>query len=192
MRNIIVSMRVTLDGLIAGPQGEMEWMEEFFDEALATYESELQKTVDTTLFGRVTYQGFESYWPKVALDPASPKGLVAYANHLNAMCKLVFSKTLSRVEWNNATLVREIVPEDITQMKQEPGRDMLIHGSASIVRTLTNLGLIDRYQLLVYPVVLGSGKPLWSDIKDRVPLKLVETQTHPSGVVLLSYQPAKE
>ena len=190
MRNIIVSMRVTLDGFITGPQGEMDWMEEFFDEALATYEAELQKTVDTTLFGRVTYQGFESYWPKVALDPTSPKGLVAYANQLNAMRKLVFSKTLSRVEWNNAILVREIVPEDITQMKQEPGRDMLIHGSASIVRTLTNLGLIDRYQLLVYPVVLGSGKPLFQDIKDRVPLKLVETQTHPSGVVLLSYQPA--
>ena len=89
MRNIIVSMRVTVDGFIAGPDGEMDWMEEFFDEALATYESELQKTVDTTLFGRVTYQGFASYWPKVALDPASPKGLVAYAHHLNAMCKLV-------------------------------------------------------------------------------------------------------
>jgi dihydrofolate reductase len=192
MRNIIVSMRVTLDGFIAGPQGEMDWMEEFFDEALATYESELQKTVDTMLFGRVTYQGFESYWPKVALDPASPQGLVEYANQLNAMRKLVFSKTLSRVEWNNATLVREIVPEDITKMKQEPGRDMLIHGSANIVRTLTKLGLIETYQLLVYPVVLGSGKPLFQDIKDRVPLKLVETQTHPSGVVLLSYQPAKE
>jgi dihydrofolate reductase len=192
MRNIIVSMRVTLDGFIAGPQGEMDWMEEFFDEALATYESELQKTVDTMLFGRVTYQGFESYWPKVALDPASPQGLVEYANQLNAMRKLVFSKTLSRVEWNNATLVREIVPEDITKMKQEPGRDMLIHGSANIVRTLTKLGLIETYQLLVYPVVLGSGKPLFQDIKDRVPLKLVETQTHPSGVVLLSYQPTKE
>jgi dihydrofolate reductase len=192
MRNIIVSMRVTLDGFIAGPQGEMDWMEEFLDEALATYESELQKTVDTALFGRVTYQGFESYWPKVALDPASPQGLVEYAHHLNAMRKLVFSKTLTRVEWTNAILVREMVPEEITKMKQEPGRDMLIHGSASIVQTLTKLGLIDKYQLLVFPVVLGSGKPLFQDIKDRVPLKLVETQTHPSGVVLLSYQPAKE
>jgi dihydrofolate reductase len=77
-------------------------------------------------------------------------------------------------------------------MKQEPGRDMLIHGSASIVRTLTNLGLIDQYQLLVYPVVLGSGKPLFQDIKDRVHLKLIETQTHPSGVVLLYYQPVRK
>ena len=192
MRKIIVSMRVTLDGFITGPQGEVDWMEEFFDEALANYESELQKTVDTALFGRVTYQGFESYWPQVALDPASPKGLVAYAHQLNAMRKMVFSKTLSRVEWNNSTLVKEIVPEEITKMKQEPGRDIVIHGSASIVRTLTNLGLIDTYQLLVYPVVLGSGKPLWSDILHEVKLSLSSAETHPSGVVVLSYQPIKE
>ena len=191
MRNIIVSMRVTLDGFIAGPNGAMDWMEEFIDESLANYESELQKTVDVTLFGRVTYQGFESFWPQVARDPASPKGLVEYAQQLNAMCKIVFSKTLSRAEWNNAALVQEIVPEEIIHMKQEPGRDMVIYGSASIVRTLTNLGLIDRYHLLVYPVVLGSGKPLFQDIVHKVKLSLVSTKTHPSGVVVLSYQPIK-
>jgi dihydrofolate reductase len=140
----------------------------------------------------VTYQGFESYWPQVALDPASPPGLVEYAHHLNAMRKLVFSKTLSRVEWNNATLLKEIVPEEITHMKHEPGRDMVIFGSASIVQTLTNLGLIDIYQLLVYPVVLGSGKPLWSNISHQVKLSLVSTKMHPSGIVVLSYQPRKE
>lgn len=192
MRNIIVSMRVTLDGFIAGPHGEMDWMEAFFDEALATYESELQQTVDTTLLGRVTYQGFASYWPQVALDPASPPGLIEYAQHLNAMRKLVFSKTLSRVEWNNSTLVKEIVPEDITRMKHEPGRDMVIYGSASIVRTLTKLGLIDTYQLLVYPVILGSGKPLFQDLLHTVKLSLVSTRTYPSGVVVLSYQPRNE
>ena len=147
MRNIIVSMRVTLDGFIAGPNGEMDWMEEFIDESLANSESELQKTVDVTLFGRVTYQCFESFWPQVARDPASPKGLVEYAQQLNAMRKIVFSKTLSRAEWNNAALVKEIVPEEIIHMKQEPGRDMVIYGSASIVRTRTNLGLIDRYNV---------------------------------------------
>jgi dihydrofolate reductase len=192
LRKIIVSMRVTLDGFIAGPNGEMDWMEEFLDEALANYESELQKTVDTTLFGRVTYEGFESFWPQVALDPASPKGLVEYANQLNAMRKIVFSKTLSRVGWNNTTLVREIVPEEIIKMKQEPGRDMVIYGSASIVQTLTNAGLIDQYQLLVFPVVLGSGKPLFQDILHTVKLSLVSTKRHPSGVVVLTYRPKKE
>ena len=192
MRKLIVSMRVTLDGFIAGLHGEMDWMEEFFDEALATYESELQKKVDTVLFGRVTYQGFESFWPKVALDPASPKGLVEYAQQLNAMRKVVFSKTLSRAEWNNSVLVHEIVPEEITKMKQEPGRDMVIYGSASVVQTLTNLGLIDRYQLLVFPIVLGGGKPLFQDILHKVKISLVSAKTYPSGVVELSYQPIRE
>jgi dihydrofolate reductase len=188
VRKIIVSMRVTLDGFIAGLHGELDWMEEFFDEALANYESKLQKTVDTTLFGRETYQGFESYWPKVALDPASPRGLAEYAQQLNAMRKIVFSKTLSRAEWNNSVLVREIDPEEITKMKQEPGRDMLIYGSASIVQALTNLGLIDRYQLLVFPIVLGSGKPLFQDILHKVKFSLVSSTTHPSGVVVLTYE----
>jgi dihydrofolate reductase len=188
VRKIIVSERVTLDGFIAGLQGEMDWMEEFFDEALANYESELQKTVDTTLFGRVTYQGFESYWPMVALDPASPKGLAEYAQQLNAMRKIVFSKTLSRAEWNNSELVHEIDLEEIIKMKQEPGRDIVIYGSASIVQRLTNLGLIDRYQLLVFPVVLGSGKPLFQDILHKVKLSLVSAKTLPSGVVELFYQ----
>jgi dihydrofolate reductase len=192
VRNIIVSMRVTLDGFIAGLNGEMDWMEEFFDEALANYESELQKTVDTTLFGRVTYQGFESYWPKVALDPASPQGMVEYAQRLNAMRKIVFSKTLSQAEWNNSVLVREIDPDEITKMKLEPGRDIVIYGSASIVQTLTNLGLIDKYQLLVFPVVLGSGKSLFRGISHKVKLSLVNARTYPSGVMELAYEPVKD
>jgi dihydrofolate reductase len=192
VRKLIVSARVTLDGFIAGLHGEMDWMEEFFDEALANYESELQKSMDTTLFGRVTYQGFESYWPNVTLDPASPKGLAEYAQQLNAMRKIVFSKTLSHVEWNNSVLLHEIMPEEITKMKQEPGRDLVIYGSASIVQTLTNLGLIDRYQLLVFPIVLGSGKPLFQDILHMVKLSLVSTKTYPSGVVELSYHPIND
>jgi dihydrofolate reductase len=190
MRRIIASERVTLDGFVAGPHGEMEWMEAFFDDELANYESELQKTVDTALFGRVTYQGFASYWPMVPNDRASPAGLVKYANQFNAMRKVVFFRTLSRAEWNNSIVVKEIVPENITNMKQEPGRDMVIFGSASVVRTLTKLGMIDIYNLLVYPVVLGSGKPLFHDIAHGLSLRLVGVRTQPSGVVALSYQPA--
>lgn len=189
MREIIVSERITLDGFITGPNGEMDWMEEFLDEALANYESELQKTADTALMGRVTYQGFESYWPHVPEDPASPQGLVEYANQLNAMRKIVFSRTLSRAGWNNSTVVREIVPEAIRKLKQAPGRNIVIQGSASIVQTLMKHGLIDRYQLLVYPIVLGSGKPLFQQSSHKLKLSLVHTERHPSGVVVLAYQP---
>jgi dihydrofolate reductase len=122
-------------------------------------------------------------------NPDALEGEKEYARRLNAMRKIVFSRTLPGVEWNNSSLVKEVLPEEIAKLKQEPGGDMLIYGSASIVRTLTNHGLIDEYQLLVHPVILGSGKPLFQDIKERRRLKLVKTKTFPSGVIGLYYQP---
>lgn len=192
MRQIIVSERITLDGFIARPDGAMDWMEPYFDEALANYEADLQKTVDTALLGRETYQGFASYWPTVPNDPASPRGMVEYANQFNTMRKVVFSRTLSRAEWNNSTVMDEIVPKEITSMKRDPGRDIVIFGSASVVQTLTRHGLIDVYNLLIYPIILGEGRPLFHNLKHMMNLKLVSAKTHPTGVVELSYHRIQE
>ncbi|GHO57329.1 dihydrofolate reductase family protein [Ktedonobacter robiniae] len=189
MRKLIVSAWMTLDGFVAGPNDEMEWL--LVDEAMNNYESNLMRTADTLFLGRATYQGFAGHWPKVAQDPTAVKEEVAYAHQVNAMHKIVFSKTLKHVEWINSRLVETLRPEEIRDMKQEPGRDMVIYGSLSIVRTLMQFGLIDEYQLLVHPVVLGSGKPLWPDVKEKMTLKCIQTQLFPSGVVLLSYQPVK-
>ena len=192
MRNIITTTWVTLDGYIAGPNGEMDWVAENYDDAMATYENEIVSQADTLLLGRVTYQSFAGSWPHVPDNPNASEGEKAYARALNAMRKIVFSRTLESVEWNNSTLRKEVVPEEIEQLKQEPGRDMLIYGGATIIQTLTNHGLIDEYQVLVHPLIVGGGKPLFQNIQHQVKLKLVNTKTHPSGVVVLSYQPRKQ
>lgn len=189
MRKIITTTWVTLDGFMAGPNNEMGFVGEVYDEAMGRYEYDLVSAADTLLLGRVTYESFAGSWPYVPDRPGADPGEVAYARLLNAMRKVVFSKTLPGVEWNNSTLLRAIVPEEIEQLKQEPGKDMVIYGSASIVQELTNYGLIDEYQVLVHPFILGDGKPLFKNIKQQVNLKLVNSEARPSGVVVLTYQP---
>ncbi|HEX8037328.1 MAG TPA: dihydrofolate reductase family protein [Ktedonobacterales bacterium] len=189
MRKIVTTTWVTLDGFIAGPNGEMDWIGEIYDDAMGKYESDIVDTADTLLLGRVTYESFAGSWPYVPDKPDAPEAEKDYARRLNAMQKIVFSKTLPSADWNNSRLMREVVPEEIEQLKREPGRDMLIYGSASLVQTLTNLGLIDEYQVLVHPIILGGGKPLFQDIKNPVKLKLANSKTHPSGVEVLTYQP---
>ncbi len=192
MRKIITTTWTTLDGFIAGANGEMDWIGEIYDEAMGLYEDQVVSEADTLLMGRVTYQSFAGSWPYVPDNPNASEGEKIYARKLNAMRKIVFSRTLESVEWNNSTLRKEIVPEEIAQLKQEPGRDMLIYGSASIVQALTNHGLIDEYQVLVHPVILGGGKPLFQNIQQQVKLTLVNNKTHPSGVVVLYYQPREK
>lgn len=190
MRKLITTTWISLDGFIAGPNGEMDWI--MVEDEMGAYEDAIVTSADTLLLGRVTYQSFAGSWPHVPDNPDAQPGEKEYARKLNAMRKIVFSKTLPTVEWNNSSLLKEVRHEDIAKLKQEPGRDMLIYGSASIVQTLTNLGLIDEYQLLVHPVVLGGGKPLFQDVKERQKLKLVSTRTFPSGVIGLYYQPDKQ
>lgn len=189
MRNVIMTMWVTLDGFVGGPDGEMNWVGEINDEDNGSYQDQFVSAADTLLLGRTTYESFAGSWPNVANSPDAPEGLKAYARKLNEMRKIVFSKTLGNAEWNNSTVRREITPAEITQLKQEPGKNIIIYGSASLVQTLASHNLIDRYQLLLYPIALGKGKPLF---KDYTKLKLVNTIPHSSGIVELHYQPNEQ
>jgi dihydrofolate reductase len=184
MRKIIVSNLVTLDGLFAGPNGELDWHvvnDEFFKQA-----NDLLDSVDTFLFGRVTYQGMADYWTSPAAMADDP----VITPKMNKTAKIVFSKTLDKAEWQNSTLVKGDLAAEITRLKQQPGQDMVIFGSGEIVSALTSLGLIDDYRLYVVPVVLGSGKPMFEGITRPVNLKLTETKAFNTGVVLLRYAPA--
>lgn len=188
MKKVIVTMWVSLDGFIAGPNQEMDWITNIYDAAMGQYEDEIVNQADTLLLGRITYQSFAGAWPSVPDNPDVSEGEKAYARKLNAMRKIVFSRTLKTAEWNNSSLVSDNIAAEVAKLKQGSGKNMLIYGSASIVQELTNAGLIDEYQLLIYPVILGSGKPLFKGIEAKTKLTLENTQTHPSGVVVLTYQ----
>jgi dihydrofolate reductase len=151
------------------------------------YAKDLLNSFGTLVFGRVTYELMASYWPTaITNDPAEAQ----IAERLNTLPKVVFSRTLKKVEWRNSRLAQGGIVEEILKMKEQPGKDIGI-GGTSIVTVLAPLGLIDEYRILLVPVVLGSGKPLFNDIKDRIELKLRTTKTFGSGLVLLDYQPGK-
>ncbi len=175
---------MTVDGFFAGPNGEIDWHvvgPEFNEYAIG-----MLNTIDTFLFGRVTYDLMASYWP----TPEAIKNDPIVAEKMNSLAKVVFSKTVQKAEWNNSTMFGEIVPADIMKMKQAAGKDIAIFGSGTIVSTLTDLGLIDEYRLIVNPVILGKGKSLFATLEKSRKLKLQNTKPFLSGNVLLYYSPA--
>ncbi len=186
MRKIIVSNYVTIDGFFAGPNGELDWF--VWDDEMAKFSTDQLKTVDTILLGRVTYQLFADYWP----TPAAYKENPIIAPMMNDLQKIVFSRTLDSAEWNNSKVVKENIAEEISKLKQQPGKDMVIFGSGLIVSEFAKLGLIDLYRLIVNPVVLGSGKPLFKGLNDKLKLKLLNAKALGSGNVILEYQPMKD
>jgi dihydrofolate reductase len=180
MRKVIVSNLMSLDGFFEGPNHELDWFvvdQEFFE-----YARDMLRGVDTILFGRKTYQHMADYWPSAPADEI--------ADQMNNLPKIVFSRTLESAEWQNSTLVKNDAVAEISKLKQLPGKDMVILGSASLASFLLQRGLIDEYRVILNPVLLGSGSPLFQDVKQRLRLKLSRTKLFGSGVVVLYYQSA--
>jgi dihydrofolate reductase len=184
MRKVVMLNRISIDGFFAEPNGEIDW---FIHDPEVDKALHKRGQADTVLLGRVTYQMFESYWPKVTIDPDAPAEAKATANELNQMTKVVFSTTLPEVTWENSRIVRGNIIEEVKKLKQGSGTDMLIFGSGTIVQQLTDEGLIDDYFFVVTPVILGIGKSLFHGTK-KLDLKLLKTTSFRSGNVILQYE----
>jgi dihydrofolate reductase len=185
MRNVILLMHVSLDGFVAGPNGEMDWIR--FDDALVDDVAELTASADTALFGRVTYEMMAGYWPTAADQPGATKHDIDHARWVNAAPKLVFSRTLETVEWANSRIVGDNIPAEIAKLKAQPGKNLLMIGSARTAHSFMQQGLIDEYRLNVNPVVLGGGLPLFPNLKQPIQLKLISAKSYAFGVVGCHY-----
>jgi dihydrofolate reductase len=180
MRKVILNMRMTLDGFACGPHGELDWMFRMpttsdQEQALLEFERE----VDTTLLGRVAYLQQAAYWPGQTGE---------LADLVNSHAKVVFSKTLGNLAWSNARLATGEPADEIARLKQQPGKDIYVSGGATLAQSLSCADLIDEYRIAVYPVVLGSGKPLLGDLPAAMALNLIGTTTFASGAVQLIYE----
>lgn len=180
MRKIIVSNLVSLDGFFEGADKEIDWFKT--DESFFDYARQLLTEVDTILFGRVTYQMMAAFWPAATDEDA------VITHKMNHLQKIVFSKTLKKVEWNNATLAKNDLSKEVKILKEQPGKDIVIFGSGTLVTQLTKSGLIDEYRIIVNPILLGKGNAMFKEINDRINLKLLDTKVLKSGVVILYYQ----
>ena len=164
------------------------------DDEIHQHYNELLSNAGTLIYGRITYQLMESYWPSVVKNPTGNKPVDDFAVLIDNIPKIVFSHTLKSVDWKNTELKKELIKEEILELKQSSNagsKDILV-GSPSLIVAFTQLDVIDEYQLGVQPTVLGSGLPLFKNVRDRVDLKLLKTKTFDCGAVFLYYEPAKK
>lgn len=187
MRKLIVSEFVTLDGIFEDPGGGDKtefggWSFQFWNEEAEKFKYDELFACDAFLLGRLTYEGFAAAWPSMTDE-------TGFAARMNSLPKYVVSKTLEEVQWNNSILIKENILEEVKKLKQQPGKNILIHGSGELISTLMKHNLIDEYHFMVHPIIVGGGKRLFKDNGDQELLRLVETKSFKSGVVVLVYKP---
>ena len=183
MRKLIAAMNMTLDGFCNHEAG-------IADEEIHQHYNELLSNAGTLLYGKITYQLMESSWPTVVKNPTGNKPMDEFAVLIDNISKIVFSRTLKSVDWKNSILKKEVIVEEILELKEQDGKDIFV-GSPGLIVTLSQLGLVDEYQLGVQPTILGSGLQLFMNVNDRINLKLLKTKTFGCGAVMLYYESAK-
>ena len=178
-------MHTSLDGFVAGPNGEMDWIH--VDEEIFDYAGKETDKADTALYGRITYEMMDAYWPTAAAKPNASKHDIQHSNWYNSVEKVVVSRTLQDSASKNITIIGDDIPNAIDQLKQGPGNNIVIFGSPSVGRLLTQHNLIDEYRLFINPVILGKGIPLFPEMQQRANLTLLAHNVFYSGVVALQY-----
>ena len=183
MRKIIAAINMTLDGFCDHTAG-------IADDEIHQHYNELLSNADTLIYGRKTYQLMEDYWPSIVKNPTGNKPIDDFAILIDNISKIVFSRTLKKVDWENSVLKNEIVKDEILELKKQVGKSILV-GSPSLIEAFTQLDIIDEYQICVHPVVLGSGLPLFKNLRNSIHLKLLRTKVFDCGAVVLYYEPIK-
>ena len=179
MSKIVVTEFLSLDGVMEEPA----WTAPYWNDEIAKFKYDELFASGAHLLGRVTYQGFAAAWPGRSDE---------FADRMNGLPKYVVSTTLQKAEWKGSIIIREHVAQEIGRLKQQPGQDILVAGSATLVQTLILHGLADEYHFLVYPVIVGLGKRIFQDGLDKTALNLIESRAFSSGVVLLRYEPGRK
>ena len=192
MRKIISLIHLSLDGFASGPNDELDWIS--YDNELEQDAHSIQALTDAVIWGRRTYEGMASYWLTVPGNPNSTPSELEHARYLDNATKIVVSRTLDRIDWNNTqntVLIKDNIAEEINKIKQQPGKDIWFLGSTMLAQTFMQLDLIDEYRININPTVLGVGKPLFANITRQFSLKLLESKSFKSGVVALRYEPER-
>ena len=185
MRNLIFFMHTSLDGFVAGPNGEMDWI--YVDDEIFDFVPTLTEKADTALYGRVTYEMMQSYWPTAGEQPNASKHDKEHSVWYKNVSKIVLSKTISDTGLENTIVISDLIVDKINQIKSQDGKDILIFGSPRASNSLLGLGLIDEFWLFVNPILLGHGMPLFTADIDTTRLTLIETKTFSCGVIALHY-----
>lgn len=193
VRTLFLHTIVSLDGFIEGPHGELDW--QFIDTEFEEYTNDMLRSIDAMLYGRVSYQLLAEYWPTAvehpaaAADPSRPETHIETARLMNALPKYVISSTLQTTHWDNSHIISEDVPEQIEQLKNQPGKDIALFAGARLTASLMEHDLIDEYRLVINPVLLGSGTPLFNDGHEEADLTLLDVKRFNSGALVLRYAP---
>lgn len=185
MRKLKLQVQMTIDGYIAGPNGEMDWMTFNWDDELKQYVTEITEPVDCIILGRKLAEGFIPHWASVADDPENPE--YASGKKFKDTPKVVFTKTLDHSNWQNTALAQGDLVDEVTQLKKQDGNDIIAYGGAIFVSALIKHGLIDEFHLFINPTAIGNGMPIFGELENKQNLRFVKSRPFDCGIVLLKY-----